>query len=328
MFDIVMPLYNKENYVSATIESVLGQTFTDWRLFVVDDGSRDGGVAAVEQFGDSRISILRQRNAGPGAARNRGISSGGSAWIAFLDADDLWLPAHLEVLDSIRRLFPDAALIGSAFLPWEGGEAPVTRPSMADNPKLIRYFHEVAEGRPPFFTSSAAFSRRAANSVGLLKPVMMEDETEFWARLALHGPVAASQRATVLYRVSTGGLTDNWVQPDQMAQESPRLEDVSLTLAPVIAHLPTIDDPALRRDLESFVDYVLGLLLTRALRNGQAGYARKLLKLFIRRPRGKARAAAVLALLPAPFGQRLLSLIFATKRVIAAQPTARRHEAC
>jgi glycosyltransferase involved in cell wall biosynthesis len=320
MFDIVMPLYNKANFVPETVESALAQTFRDWTLLVVDDGSTDGSVAAVEAFNDPRIRVLRQTNAGPGAARNLGITSGTSDWIAFLDADDVWLPDHLAVLDSIRRRFPEAALIGSAFVPWEGEARMAPAARAGGDPRLIRYFHEVASGRAPFFTSSAAFSRRAVNSVGLLKPVMMEDETEFWARLALHGPVAASARETVLYRVATGGLTDNWVPPVRLPWDELRLEDVSLTLTPVLERLPDVTDPLLKRDLESFVDYVLELFLLRAMRNGQVRYARKLSRFFIAGPRGKARAAAALAFLPAPFGQRLLGLIFAVKRLLRRSP--------
>jgi len=94
--DIVIPLYNKAACVGRAIRSILNQTMTDWSLIVVDDGSTDNGPDVVRTFNDPRIRLIQQQNAGPGAARNRGIAEATSEYIAFLDADDEWLPFHLE----------------------------------------------------------------------------------------------------------------------------------------------------------------------------------------------------------------------------------------
>ncbi len=114
MFDIVTALYNKAPFITRTIESVIAQDFTDWHLFVVDDGSTDDGPDRVAKFSDSRITLIRQKNAGVGPARNTGIAAGSSPWVAFLDADDIWMPDHLSELDKVRKAYPDAALIGTA----------------------------------------------------------------------------------------------------------------------------------------------------------------------------------------------------------------------
>ncbi|MBE0534886.1 MAG: glycosyltransferase family 2 protein [Phycisphaerae bacterium] len=94
--DIVIPLYNKARCIGRAIRSILNQTVSDWRLIVVDDGSTDGGGEIVQTFDDGRIEMIRQENAGPGAARNAGIARATSKYIAFLDADDEWLPFYLE----------------------------------------------------------------------------------------------------------------------------------------------------------------------------------------------------------------------------------------
>lgn len=320
MFDIVMPLFDKEIYVSRTIGGVLSQTFTDWRLIVVDDGSTDGSVTVVEQFSDPRITLLRQKNAGPGAARNTGIVAGSAEWIAFLDADDLWIPDHLQVLDGLRNRFPNALLIGTAYRQWSGGEVPEL-PSRPGSDRLIRYFHEASRRRAPFFTSSAAFSRRGLKDVGLLEPVVVGDEMDLWARLALHGPVAASDRQTVLYRVGTGGITDASVFA-QRASEAPstaELAQISLPVATLAERLDSINDEGVRKDVTDYIDFEIGLALMRAVRSGQIKYARGLLRIFLVGPRGKARIAAILARLPAPLGQRLLLLAFAFKRALRAR---------
>ena len=310
MFDIVMPLFNKEIYVARTIESVLAQIFGEWMLFVIDDGSTDGGASVVERFKDPRINLIRQENAGPGAARNTGILAGKAEWIALLDADDLWLPDHLKTLKELRHEFPAATLIGTAYRHWSGGDGPPVRDHRGVE-RTIRYFHEAAQGRAPFFTSSAAFNRDAVQRVGLLEHVVVGDEMDLWARLALDGQVAASTKTTVLYRVGTGGITDS-----SNVVEAARLEEISLPTATLVKRLDGISDPQLRADVEEYIDFDVGLALMRAVRTGRIAYARRLLKLFLVGPRGKARTAAMLAKLPAPLGQGMLHFAFGLKRAL------------
>jgi len=95
-FSVVVPLYNKEKHVRATLQSVINQTFQDFEIIIVDDGSTDNGCEVVDSLNDIRIRLVRQDNAGPSKARNRGINEATGKFIAFLDADDLWLPEKLE----------------------------------------------------------------------------------------------------------------------------------------------------------------------------------------------------------------------------------------
>ena len=112
--DIIIPLYNKEATVARSIQSVLDQTYADWRLIIVNDGSTDASLAAVRRFTDPRIEIVEQENRGPGAARNRGIHQADAPYIAFLDADDQWYPPHLE--NAVNALEQDeVSLVGSLY---------------------------------------------------------------------------------------------------------------------------------------------------------------------------------------------------------------------
>lgn len=95
-FSVVIPLYNKEIYIKRTLESVLAQTFTDFEIIIVDDGSTDTSCDIVESINDPRIHLICQENGGPSKARNRGIKEAKGQFIAFLDADDEWLPEKLE----------------------------------------------------------------------------------------------------------------------------------------------------------------------------------------------------------------------------------------
>lgn len=95
---IITPLYNGERFVAKTIESVLAQTYRDWEMIVVNDGSKDNGPAIVEEYcrKDSRIQLFSQPNGGSASARNNGIRRATGRYIALLDADDVWMPFFLE----------------------------------------------------------------------------------------------------------------------------------------------------------------------------------------------------------------------------------------
>src|SRR5882672_407459 len=95
LVSVIIPTYNRAAVVGAAIESVLDQTYRDFEVIVVDDGSTDETPATLNRYAD-RIRVVRQTNAGAAAARNRGIAASRSALIAFQDSDDLWLPHKLE----------------------------------------------------------------------------------------------------------------------------------------------------------------------------------------------------------------------------------------
>ena len=110
LVSVVVPLYNKAPFVKQTVESILHQTLSDLDLIVVDDGSTDEGAAIVDSIDDSRIRLVQQKNQGPGAARNQGLTLARGKYIAFLDADDEWLPNFLEVSVHHLNQHPDCAL--------------------------------------------------------------------------------------------------------------------------------------------------------------------------------------------------------------------------
>jgi glycosyltransferase involved in cell wall biosynthesis len=124
---VIIPLFNKAPLVERALRSVVAQTFKDFELIVVDDGSTDKGATVVEQVDDSRVRLIRQENAGPGAARNRGLAEARGDLVAFLDADDEWLPAFLS--ESVRLLEAEsgAAAVVSGYLE---SPANVSRESM------------------------------------------------------------------------------------------------------------------------------------------------------------------------------------------------------
>lgn len=122
---VVMPAYNAEKYIEAAIQSVLRQTWTEFELLVIDDGSQDSTAEIAERLaaGDERIAVLRgAENAGVSASRNRGVAQAGGKWIAFLDSDDLWREDKLERQLALLERHPDAVLsyTAAAFMDESG----------------------------------------------------------------------------------------------------------------------------------------------------------------------------------------------------------------
>lgn len=112
---IIMPAFNRRHVIGRAIESVKQQSFQDWELIVVDDGSTDGTVEAIDTT-DSRLRVLRQANAGASAARNAGIAASRGRYIAFLDSDDEWLPHFLALTCAFLEHHPEEAFVATEFM--------------------------------------------------------------------------------------------------------------------------------------------------------------------------------------------------------------------
>ena len=116
-FSVVIPLYNKAPYVAKAIESVLSQTFTDFELIIVDDGSKDDSFSVAQKAidGHGNCRIYRQQNAGVSVARNRGVAFSQGEYLCFLDADDWWDERFLEEVAQLIEAFPDAGIYGTNY---------------------------------------------------------------------------------------------------------------------------------------------------------------------------------------------------------------------
>jgi len=112
MVSVVIPTYNRAPYVTMAIESALAQSYQDYEIIVVDDGSTDGTRDVLEPYRD-RIRYMYQDNKGVSAARNTGIQESRGEWIAFLDSDDEWLPNKLEIQIGYVKSYPEICLVAA-----------------------------------------------------------------------------------------------------------------------------------------------------------------------------------------------------------------------
>jgi len=121
MFSVVIPLYNKEHTILSTLSTVLNQTYKEFEIVIVNDGSTDNGVQKIRSYStDSRIKIIEQENQGVSAARNTGVHNAKYDYIAFLDGDDEWLPEYLSKMKEAVELFPASEMYCSAGLGRNG----------------------------------------------------------------------------------------------------------------------------------------------------------------------------------------------------------------
>ena len=116
-YSVIIPLYNKALYVAKAIGSVLAQTYTDYELVVVDDGSKDGSVEVVRKAieGQGHCRLMMQENSGVSVARNNGVAASQGEYLCFLDADDWWKPTFLEEMNELIAEFPEAGIYGTNY---------------------------------------------------------------------------------------------------------------------------------------------------------------------------------------------------------------------
>ncbi len=117
-FSVIIPLYNKGPYIEKALRSVFAQSFTDYEIIVVDDGSKDDSASITESVlaeSTAPYQLIRQENAGVSLARNNGVASSHGDYLCFLDADDWWDPAFLEKMSRLIEEFPDAGIYGTSY---------------------------------------------------------------------------------------------------------------------------------------------------------------------------------------------------------------------
>ena len=169
MISVIIPLYNGEKYILRSLRSVLAQTYTEFEIVVVDDGSTDGGADLAASLNHPKVRVVKQRNQGVSAARNAGIQAARYDVVAFLDADDEWLPTHLEDINKLSITFPECGVFGTAYYIQRGNESR-TLPHIYKCPKqacvLANYF-EIASGTDfPMQTSAYAVRKETISAIG------------------------------------------------------------------------------------------------------------------------------------------------------------------
>ena len=208
MISIVVPVHNAEKFLEETIKSVMAQTYTDWELLLVDDCSKDASktIASGYEAMDKRIRLIAlEENVGAAKARNVGIRESKGAYLAFLDADDIWVKEKLE-----RELkFMKEKQAAFVFSGYEfADEQAVGTGKIVKVPETINY--KQALKNTTIFTSTVLFDRSKIDKELLLMPDVKSEDTATWWQILKTGIEAYGLNENlVLYRRSANTLSSN-----------------------------------------------------------------------------------------------------------------------
>jgi len=222
MVDVIVPAYNAAKYLPVAIESVVAQTFEDWRIVLIDDGSTDNTAEAVapfiEQLGP-KLKYIKQPNAGLPAARNAAIRNSSAEFLALLDADDVWLPDRL--MESLK-CFEGRPQVGLAYgfnsrIDADGAiiDTFAQRAKYAEGHIAPYIYMRLVQLPCPTIT----FRRRCVDEVGMFDETLQATEDrDLWLRIAFKYEVALVPKVIALYRTSPNAMTTD---PERMlkAQE-------------------------------------------------------------------------------------------------------------
>lgn len=200
MFSVIIPLYNKATFIQRAVDSILNQSFKEYEIIVVNDGSTDGGEKLPENYQTDRIRVIHQENQGVSTARNIGVAHARFSYVAFLDADDFWHKDYLKITSDAIIKFQDVGVIGSHYSHEELPEA-------VENPEVLpitNYFSKAIHNT--FFSSSSTIIRKDFfdSNEGFKTYLKIGEDLDLWFRaIAFFGKAYLIRERLVFYDLSS-----------------------------------------------------------------------------------------------------------------------------
>jgi len=218
---VIIPLFNKGPYIARAIESVLHQTIQNFEIIVIDGGSQDEGPRIVNNFQDIRIHFLVQHGKGVSNARNEGVNHAKNEFIAFLDADDEWMPKHLETILKLIEKYPLAGMYTTAYkrctpagkTHWDGYKF---IPDPPWDGLIPDYFKSGAFGCSPVWTSAVVIPKKIFQGVGGFPyGYGFGEDADLFGKIALKYPVAFSWELGAIYHTDDLNSLSNRTPPQE-----------------------------------------------------------------------------------------------------------------
>ncbi|WP_017317899.1 glycosyltransferase family 2 protein [Mastigocladopsis repens] len=205
---VVIPAYNAMAFLPETVENVLKQTFTDFEVLIVNDGSTDNVVEWASQVTDPRVKLITQENQRVSAARNTGIANAQGEYVAFLDADDLWEPTKLEKQVRCLDENPEVGLVYTWTLLVDKDNNSIGRIYASDVEG--KAWDKILENDPISSGSSPMVRRSCFDTVGLFdRNLAYAPDLDMWVRIAFHYPIAVVKEPLLLYRQLPNSFSKN-----------------------------------------------------------------------------------------------------------------------
>jgi glycosyltransferase involved in cell wall biosynthesis len=201
-FSIIIPVFNKENFVAKTMKSVLCQTFSDFEIIIVNDGSTDQSEAKILEFRDSRIQYYSHENKGVSAARNFGIQKASAEYICFLDADDYWYTNFLETMHQYTSEIPMQKVFASKIEIETKKRIVKAQYSVVENTENFEFwdFFDASRKECVLWTSSICIHKSVFEKVGGFDTQIKHGEdTELWIRIGLEFPIVFIYKVLARY---------------------------------------------------------------------------------------------------------------------------------
>lgn len=200
LISIIIPLYNKRNAITRTIQSVLAQTFQDFELIVVDDGSTDDSYSVVSKVNDERIRLIHKENGGVSSARNVGIRAAKYPFVALLDGDDYWDSTFLEEQLTLIEDFPKAGIWGVNYAFVKGDRCEPCYQGMGEGFRGYVEGYFATSHNDLFCSSSVVISKDVFEKVGYFdERIASSEDLDMWYRIILHYPVVFYDKVLAYY---------------------------------------------------------------------------------------------------------------------------------
>jgi glycosyltransferase involved in cell wall biosynthesis len=274
---VIIPLYNKGPYVKRAIQSVLIQSIQDFEIIVIEGGSTDDSLEVVRSFNDSRLQVIYQVEKGVSAARNEGVQVVQSDFIAFLDADDEWMPHFMETILRLKHTYPDAGAYFTAvketecnsdeknhtysFVPFEGWEG-----------LIPNYFQALVQGDRIYYPSSLALRKGVfLENGGFTLGAAWGEDQDLCGRIALRNSIAFSSHiCSIIHK--TDDYSRAMSKRIAITEEHPFIN----TAEKAIRNGEVPDDQT--RDLKSWIHELVFFSVRYNLSAGNPAGARNILK--------------------------------------------------
>lgn len=209
MFSIIIPLYNKAAYIEKALHSVINQTFQDFEVIIVDDGSTDDSAQRVEELFQSqdllpnKYKLIKQPNQGVSTARNNGVKHAVYDYIAFLDADDWWAPDYLENMKHLVEKYPQAGIYACSYYKVKYGKTSPAKIGVDEGFQdgLIHYFQVYAKTLwMPLTSINTVIKREIFEKLnGFNSQLKLGEDFDLWVRVAEKYPVALLNKPLAFY---------------------------------------------------------------------------------------------------------------------------------